>query len=133
MMKELDIGQVAKLSGVVPSTLRFYEKKGLIRPIGRHGLRRQYHEDVLNKLQLIALGQIAGFTLDEMAGMFDAQGKITLDREKMHRRAQQIDSTIRRLKLLSSGLKHVAKCTEPEHTQCEEFKRIVARGLFLTQ
>ncbi|BFO09015.1 hypothetical protein GGER_15250 [Serratia rubidaea] len=27
-MKELDIGLVAKLSGVAPSTLRFYEKKG---------------------------------------------------------------------------------------------------------
>lgn len=56
-MKELDIGEVARLSGVVPSTLRFYEKKGLIRPLGRNGLRRQYHENVLNTLQLIALGQ----------------------------------------------------------------------------
>jgi hypothetical protein len=34
---------VATLSGITPSALRFYEKKGLIKPIGRHGLRRQYH------------------------------------------------------------------------------------------
>lgn len=29
-MKLLDIGEVAKLSGVKPSTLRYYEEKGLI-------------------------------------------------------------------------------------------------------
>lgn len=130
-MKELDIGQVAKLSGVVPSTLRFYEKKGLIRSVGRNGLRRQYHEDVLIKLQLITLGQVAGFTLDEMAAMFGPQDKLTIDRKKLHSRALEIDNTIRKLRLLSHGLKHAANCTEQEHTQCAEFKKIVARGLRL--
>nr|WP_286079661.1 MerR family DNA-binding transcriptional regulator [Enterobacter ludwigii] len=39
-MKELDIREVANLTGVTPSALRYYEKKGLIKPIGRNGLRR---------------------------------------------------------------------------------------------
>lgn len=69
-MKELDIREVANLTGVTPSALRYYEKKGLIKPIGRNGLRRQYNEIVVNKLQLIALGQAAGFCLDEIADMF---------------------------------------------------------------
>lgn len=133
MMKELDIGLVAKLSGVSPSTLRFYEKKGLIKPIGRNGLRRQYREDVLNKLQLIALGQAAGFTLDEMSGMFDVQGKVTIEREKMLGRARAIDNTILRLQLLSRGLKHVANCTQQDHSQCAEFQKTVARGRLLTK
>ena len=132
-MKELDIGLVAKLSGVAPSTLRFYEKKGLIMPIGRNGLRRQYRQDVLNTLQLIALGQAAGFTLEEMRGMFDAQGKVTIEREKMLERARAIDKAILRLQLLSRGLKHVANCTQPDHSQCHEFQKTVARGLSLTK
>lgn len=132
-MKELDIGAVTKLTGVAPSTLRFYEKKGLLSPIGRNGLRRQYREDVLNQLQLIALGQAAGFTLDELAHMFDARGKVTLDPQKMLSRAQEIDHTIRKLRLLSRGLKHIACCRAPEHSQCPEFQKIVARGLFLTR
>ncbi|GDX06282.1 helix-turn-helix domain-containing protein [Buttiauxella sp. A111] len=127
-MKELDIGQVAKLSGVAPSKLRFYEKKGLIRSVGRNGLRRQYSENVLNKLQLITLGQTAGFTLDEMAGMFGTPDKVSIDREKLHNRAQEIDRTIRKLRILSQGLKHAAKCTAQDHTQCEEFKKVVSRG-----
>lgn len=131
MMKELDIGAIAELSGVSPSALRYYEKKGLIKPVGRNGLRRQYHENVLGKLQLIALGQAAGFTLDEIASMFGTEGKIALDREQLNQRSREIDATIRKLQLLSRGLKHVAQCKQPEHTDCEEFKRVVAKGLRL--
>lgn len=49
-MKALDIREIADLSGINPSALRYYEKKGLIQPVGRNGLRRQYHKNVLNKL-----------------------------------------------------------------------------------
>lgn len=131
MMKALDIRQIADLSGVTPSALRYYEKKGLIQPVGRNGLRRQYHENVLNKLQLIALGQAAGFTLDELAAMFGSQAGVTIDRGLLLQRAKEIDATVRKLQLLSRGLKHAARCTQPEHRHCEEFKRMVAKGLRL--
>ncbi|VUS36540.1 HTH-type transcriptional regulator HmrR [Klebsiella pasteurii] len=131
MMKALDIRQIADLSGVTPSALRYYEKKGLIQPVGRNGLRRQYHENVLNKLQLIALGQAAGFTLDELAAMFGSQAGVTIDRGLLLQRAKEIDATVRKLQLLSRGLKHAARCTQPEHRHCEEFKRVVAKGLRL--
>jgi DNA-binding transcriptional MerR regulator len=131
MIEELDIREVANLSGVLPSRLRFYETKGLIKPVGRNGLRRQYHKSVLNKLQLIVLGQAAGFTLDEMAVMFNTEGRTVIDRELLYHRAKEIDGTIRRLQLLSKGLKHAARCTEPEHAHCEEFNNVVARGLRL--
>jgi DNA-binding transcriptional MerR regulator len=130
-MKELDIREIADLSGINPSALRYYEKRGLIQPVGRNGLRRQYHENVLNKLQLIALGQAAGFSLDDIAAMFGAKGTIAIDREQLHQQSLKIDNTIRRLQLLSRGLKHAARCTKPEHTECEEFQKIVSRGLRL--
>jgi DNA-binding transcriptional MerR regulator len=130
-MKELDIREIADLSGINPSALRYYEKRGLIQPVGRNGLRRQYHENVLNKLQLIALGQAAGFSLDDIAAMFGAKGTIAIDREQLHQQSLKIDNTIRRLQLLSRGLKHAARCTQPEHTECEEFQKIVSRGLRL--
>ena len=130
-MKALDIRQIADLSGVTPSALLYYEKKGLIQPVGRNGLRRQYHQNVLNKLQLIALGQAAGFTLDELAAMFGSQAGVTIDRGLLLQRAKEIDATVRKLQLLSRGLKHAARCTQPEHRHCEEFKRVVAKGLRL--
>lgn len=130
-MKELDIREVANVTGVTPSALRYYEKKKLIKPVGRNGLRRQYKESVIRQLQLIALGQAAGFSLDEIATMFSSDNKLALDRTQLLQRSHEIDSTIHKLQLLSRGLKHVAGCSQPEHTECEEFKKIVSRGLRL--
>jgi DNA-binding transcriptional MerR regulator len=130
-MKELDIREVADLTGVTPSALRYYEKKELIKPVGRNGLRRQYNDNVINKLQLIALGQAAGFSLDEIATMFSSENKLALDSVQLLKRAEEIDDTIHKLLLLSRGLKHIACCTKSEHSECEEFKKIVSRGLRL--
>ena len=62
----LDIGEVAKRSGLPVSTLRFYEEKGLIASIGRNGLRRIFDASVLERLALITLGRNAGFSLEEI-------------------------------------------------------------------
>ena len=63
-MKDPDIAEVAKRSGVPASTLRYYEEKGLIASTGRRGLKRTFDPDVFEKLGLIALGRAAGFALD---------------------------------------------------------------------
>ncbi|ETD54036.1 hypothetical protein X778_09515, partial [Pseudomonas aeruginosa VRFPA07] len=68
-MRQLDIGEVARRSGVPASTLRYYEEKGLIASSGRHGLRRLFDAGVLERLALIGLGRAAGLSLDEIAGM----------------------------------------------------------------
>jgi DNA-binding transcriptional MerR regulator len=132
-MKELDIREIADLTGLTPSALRYYKKKQLIKPVGRNGLRRQYNEKVINKLQLIALGQAAGFSLDEIATMFNPDNKLALDRVQLLQRAKEIDGTIRKLQLLSRGLKHIACCTKTEHSECEAFKKIVSIGLRLVR
>ena len=63
------ISQVAKKSGVSASTLRFYEEKGLITSIGRQGIRRVFSPNVLERLELIALGRAAGFSLEEIGSL----------------------------------------------------------------
>lgn len=127
-MKELDIGEVAKLTNIAPSALRFYEKKGLIRSVGRNGLRRQYGPDILNKLALITLGRTAGFTLNEIGEMFDAQGNPSLDSTLLLNKAKELDKTIGQLKKASEGLKHVANCSAPDPVQCPNFQKILSRA-----
>ena len=63
----MDISEVSRRSGVPPSTLRFYEEKGLIASSGRRGIRRTFDRGVLERLALIGLGAAAGFSLDEIA------------------------------------------------------------------
>ena len=79
-MRQLDIGEVARRSGVPASTLRYYEEKGLIASSGRHGLRRLFDAGVLERLALIGLGRAAGLSLDEIAGMGAADGALRIDR-----------------------------------------------------
>ena len=121
----MDIAEVAKRSGVPASTLRFYEEKGLIASTGRQGLRRLFAPGVLDQLALIALGQAAGFSLDEIRGMFAPDGKPSLDRRMLSEKADAIDGTIRRLQAMSEGLRHAAACPAPSHAECPTFQRLL--------
>ena len=122
-MGSLDIAEVAERSGVAASTLRFYEKEGLIAPVGRRGLRRLYAPGVLERLAVIALGRTAGFSLNEIALMFGADGKVRIDRAMLSAKAEQLASTIRKLSALRDGLRHAAACPAPSHMECPKFRR----------
>ncbi len=124
-MQELDIAMVAERSGLPASTLRYYEEQGLIRSIGRKGLRRIFNDKVLERLALIALGRSAGFTLDEIARMFAADGRARIDRELLTTKARELDETIRKLSVMRDGLRHAAACPAPSHMECPKFRRIL--------
>jgi len=121
----VDIAEVAKRSGVPASTLRFYEEKGLIASVGRQGLRRRFDAAVLDQLALIALGQAAGFSLDEIGSMFSPDGQPSIDRRMLAAKADEIDGMIKRLKAMSNGLKHAAACPAPSHAECPTFQRLL--------
>ncbi len=121
----MDIGEVARRSGLPPSTLRFYEEKGLIASIGRHGLRRSFDPRVLERLALISLGRAAGFSLEEMARMFGPDGRPRIDRQMLATKADELDKTIRRLSAMRNGLRHAAVCPAPSHMECPTFRRFL--------
>lgn len=127
----MDITEVAKRSGVPGSTLRYYEEKGLIASVGRKGLRRVFNPDVLERLALIALGRSAGFSLDEIGGIFTADGP-KIDRRKLATKARELDKTILKLSAMRDGLKHAAKCPAPSHIECPTFRRLMKGALKLT-
>jgi DNA-binding transcriptional MerR regulator len=124
-MGTLDIAQVAERSGVPASTLRFYEEKGLIASIGRRGLRRLFGAAVLERLALISLGRAAGFSLDEIAGMFAPDGRPRIDRRILSAKAEELDGTIRKLTAIRDGLRHASACRAPSHMECPTFRRIL--------
>jgi DNA-binding transcriptional MerR regulator len=121
----VDISEVARRSGVPASTLRYYEARGLIASIGRRGLRRLFAADVFDRLALIALGQSAGFALEDIARMFAPDGRLRIDRGLLAAKAGELDATIRRLVALRDGLKHAALCPAPSHMECPTFRRLL--------
>jgi MerR family redox-sensitive transcriptional activator SoxR len=63
----LSIGAVAERTGVAPSALRYYERRGLISAARSSGGQRQFHREVLRRVAFIRAAQRVGLTLDEIA------------------------------------------------------------------
>lgn len=126
----MDISELSRRSGLPASTLRYYEEKGLIRSIGRHGLRRVFAPDVLPKLSLISMAKQSGFSLGEISQMFDETGAPSLDSGMFMAKADEIDATIHKLVAVRDSLRHIANCTADSHWACPEFQRIVQGAAF---
>ncbi|WP_164661089.1 helix-turn-helix domain-containing protein [Tropicibacter sp. Alg240-R139] len=125
-MFRLDIAEVAHQSGFPPSTLRFYEKRGLITSDGRQGLRRQYDDGVLTRLALIALGQRAGYSLDEIATLLRLkEGELDLSRTELQSQATTLRAKAKELQATADLLDHIAACSAPSHLECPRFKALL--------
>ena len=121
----MDISEVSKQTGIPSSALRYYEQKGLITSVREKGERRRYGTNVLDQLALIALGQAAGLALDEIRSMLSPYGPPNIDRQLLAAKADEIDALIKRLKAMSSGLRHAAACPAPSHVECPSFQKLL--------
>ena len=74
MGASLQIGQVAKRTGLTVDAIRFYEKSGLLpRPARTEGGYRLYHEREVADLEFIQKSQQLGFSLNEIRELFSIQ------------------------------------------------------------
>jgi MerR family transcriptional regulator, mercuric resistance operon regulatory protein len=74
MEASLQIGQVAKKTGLTVDAIRFYEKAGLLpRPARTEGGYRRYHEREVVDLEFIQKAQQLGFSLNEIRELFSIQ------------------------------------------------------------
>lgn len=73
--KLLTIGALATAAGVPTSTVRFYERRGLLRPDARSPANyRGYTAYALDRLRFIRSAQASGFALDDVAEMLALTG-----------------------------------------------------------
>ena len=79
---ELTIGEVSARSGVPPSALRFYERRGLIAAARTDGNQRRYDRSVLRRLAFIQAGRAAGISLERIGS---ALGSLPVSRTPSRR------------------------------------------------
>ena len=103
------IGQVAKQLNVSAHTLRYYEKIGLLAPVGKDtGGRRQYQKRDIERVKFIKRAQRMHFSLDEIRSLIDLdQANVTekpqaqkLVKEKLG----EIEESLKDLKQLKKDL-----------------------------
>jgi MerR family copper efflux transcriptional regulator len=92
--RPMKIGELAEKSGIPASTIRYYEKEGLL-PKARRGANgyRVYQDSALERLELIQLGQNLGFSLETIRTIAALQGDALKDAllGQLDARLQEID------------------------------------------
>jgi DNA-binding transcriptional MerR regulator len=78
----LRIGEVAKLTGLTPRTLRYWEEQGLISPSAYRGRGERLYSptDMARVTRIKDLQELLGFSLAEVRVVLDTEDIDTLDR-----------------------------------------------------
>ncbi len=104
------INEIAKAAGVGVETIRFYERKGLIkqpaRPLG--GGFRSYPQESVRRVRFIREAKELGFSLGEIAELLALRADPKSDCHSVRERALQkrndVDAKIKKLKTLKKTL-----------------------------
>jgi MerR family mercuric resistance operon transcriptional regulator len=71
-MRGLTIGELAKAANVPVSTIRFYERNGILAPDARTGANyREYSQQALERLRFIRASQSTGFSIADIRKLLD--------------------------------------------------------------
>jgi len=120
----MEIGELARRSGLRASAIRHYEAEGLIVPSMRRGQRRIFDEDAVERLALIAFAKSIGFTLDEIRTLLAGFPEGTPAGERWSRLAatkiEELDAMAQRIDTMRAALQRIAGCGCRDLDQCAE-------------
>ena len=101
----MTIGEAAKAAGVAPTTLRYYEREGLVKPTARSAAGyRLYDREAAQRLRFIRSAQAVGFTLEDIGLLLELQ---TGDRRRCQSKVQKVLEA--RLKEVDHKLKELRR------------------------
>jgi MerR family copper efflux transcriptional regulator len=127
----LTIGEVARQAGVPTSTVRFYERRGLLAPDGRRSGQRRYRVGTMRRLVFIGMLQDAGLSLDDIAGVLDAP-TVTDWKAIARRRLAALEDEIARLQQARAYLEGALLCRyDHPATECRIMGEEIDRRLAL--
>jgi len=117
MTTELTIGRLAKEAQVNVQTIRYYERRGLLRDPERTASNyRVYGRDTLRRVRFIKRAQDLGFTLNEIKELLELRASPRSScedvRARSHAKIRDIDEKVRTLEAMRKALaKLVRTCS----------------------
>ena len=112
-MRDRTIGQISRQAGVEIETIRFYERRGLIRRGRRsEGNIRLYDSAAVRRLRFVSEAKDIGFSLNEIGELLsmrqDAAADCAQVRGRAMRKLQEVDHKIRGLRRIRKTLSKLA-------------------------
>jgi DNA-binding transcriptional MerR regulator len=124
MSRRYTISQLAHAAEVPITTVRYYERVGLVRPEDRSaGNYRLYSDESLQKLKFIRTAQAIGFTLDDVKALLSAPDSSAAScrqvQSLIEARLAEVAQRLKDLRHVQQVLKSaLAKCRETERVDC---------------
>lgn len=117
------IGEVSRLAGVTASTLRYYEREGLLPPPARTSNRRSYDSRVMGRIRIIQLARNAGFSIAETRTFISSHPSGSMPSRRWQvladRKLQEINALIARATRMKKLLRSSFKCGCLTIEECE--------------
>jgi len=129
MSAEMRIGEVARLAGTTPRTIRYYEEIGLLPATGirEPGAHRTYAEaDVERLTELLRLKDLLGLSLEELKELVEAEGARAELRREWH---GGVEDPVRRRQILEQSLTYTARQLELVRRRRDEIAKLEAELL----
>jgi DNA-binding transcriptional MerR regulator len=124
MSAEMRIGEVARLAGTTPRTIRYYEEIGLLPAAGSRepGAHRIYAEaDVERLTELLRLKDLLGLSLEELKELVEAEGARAELRREWH---GGVEDPVRRRQILEQSLTYTGRQLELVRRRRDEIAKL---------
>jgi MerR family redox-sensitive transcriptional activator SoxR len=120
-MPQLSISEVARMVGLRPSAIRYYEQIGILPPVKRIRGQRRYDPATVSHLVVIQRARQNGFTLDEVRELFFGFDRRTGPAARWHklseRKLAELEASIERIRNVQrrlSQLRDGCRCSTLE-------------------
>src|SRR5262249_22155757 len=118
MASTYTIGQLAKTAGVPTSTVRYYERIGLLHPdVRTAGNYRLYGEEALACLRFIRAAQTTGFTLADITALLQLRNATPHVCQEVQ---ALIEERLSDLEQRMADLRHVQRVLKSTLKKCRE-------------
>jgi MerR family transcriptional regulator, repressor of the yfmOP operon len=126
---ELRIGDVARLAGTTPRTIRYYEEIGLLPATASRqpGAHRTYAEEDVERLSdLLRLKDLLGLSLEELKALVEAEDARTALRREWE---SGVEDPARRHQILDESLGHITRQLDLVRRRRDEISSLEAELL----
>jgi MerR family transcriptional regulator, copper efflux regulator len=119
----LNIGDVAKRTGLRAKTIRYYEDIGLVKPLRDTNDYRVFRETDLHKLTFLSRARALGFTIDDcrkLLALYEDTGRASAEVKVLtEKHLLEIEAKLKDLRAMHETLTHLAKeCTGDHRPDC---------------
>ncbi|MER6914784.1 MerR family transcriptional regulator [Streptomyces sp. NPDC000594] len=111
----VSIGEAAALYGIAPSTVRWWERQGVLDPPARGGGKRLYGEDDLRRLGLAYLCCVVGrMSLDQAAVVTSGRAALSTWQHTIDEQMELLEGRIGQLEAALEYLRHLRLCEDDD-------------------